>query len=55
MNNHNMLETARKAVKKYTYIRFTFFDMNGVPRGKVLPAEAALRFLEEGIGCAAGK
>ena len=54
MNNNKTLEMAQEAVKKFTYIRFTFFDMNGVPRGKVLPAKAALRLLESGISCAIG-
>ena len=54
MKNNETLEMAQEAVKKFTYVRFTFFDMNRVPRGKVLPAKAALRLLESGIGCAIG-
>ena len=49
------LKEAQAALSDYDFIRFTVVDMNGVPRGVLLPADVAAKSLSSGIGCPAGK
>ena len=49
------LKAAQEAVSQFDFIRFTVVDVNGVPRGVLLPADVAARSLKAGIGCPIGK
>ena len=49
------LEEAAKAVSKYDYIRFTLTDVNGIPRGLIMPARVVPTHLKAGIYCYAGR
>ena len=49
------LRETEAAVKEYDFIRFTTADMNGLPRGVLVPTDLAAKSLKSGIGCFAGK
>ena len=49
------LKEAQEAVSQFDFIRFTIVDMNGVPRGVLLPSDVAAKSLKTGIGCSTGK
>ena len=50
-----LLQATRLKLKDYDFVRFTFPDLNGISRGKLIPARHAVDILEEGTGCFAGK
>ena len=42
-------------LKGYDYVRFTATDFNGIPRGKLLPARNAHKFVHSGTGIFGGR
>ena len=53
--SEEQLSEAEAAVSEFDFIRFTMADMNGVPRGLLLPADVAAKSLKAGIGCPEGE
>lgn len=45
---------AFEAARKYDYVRFTWPDFNGIPRGKVVARRNIQAFLKDGINCYMG-
>ena len=42
-------ETFKKNVAQYDYIRFTFCDLTGQSRCKLVPARVAAEYMDKGI------
>lgn len=54
VDNKLKQETLQKA-KECDYIRFTFADMHGIPRCRIVPRKSLDRMYEEGVGLVLGK
>jgi len=47
-------ETMKEELAKYDYIRFTWTDLNGMCRHKLIPARNAYKLIKSGVGIFAG-
>ena len=42
-------ETFKKNIAQYDYVRFTFCDLNGQSRCKLVPARVAAEYMDKGV------
>ena len=42
-------ETFKKNIAQYDYVRFTFCDLNGQSRCKLVPAPVAAEYMDKGV------
>ena len=48
-------KTMDEQLARYDFVRFTFADINGIPRGKVVPKRHATEAMRDGIGAYGGQ
>ena len=46
--DHKLISANRAIVNDYDFIRFTWADLNGISRGRNVPAKQAQKYLEVG-------
>ena len=49
------LEKWRQQMREFDYVRFTWYDMYGCPRSRIVPGRHASRFIPGGFGIYEGE